>query len=63
MGRETHTPLIEAPEKELHKVFVARIAPFVELGNSAKVGQYENAWKIARTFLRKARERKDSHAD
>ena len=61
MNRNLHDPVIHGPEEELQNVYKARIAPFVELRDSEKVNQYEKAWEIARSYLKKARERKDTH--
>ena len=50
----TETPdqnVIRDPQEELRAAFEARVKPFVEAEDFAKVRHYEEAWNIARQHL------------
>lgn len=62
MDENSVGPRIRDPEEELEAVYRARVRPFADLGQSEKAAQYERAWQIARSALRKVRERGADHA-
>jgi len=55
-------PRIRTPEEELDAIYESRVKTFVELGHAEKMAHYEQAWRVARAHLAKARERKAGHA-
>ncbi len=54
--------LIRDPEDELEAMYRARVRPFVDLENAGMQRKYEQAWEIARAWLRNVRQRNDVHA-
>ena len=62
MSESTEQARIRDPEDELYEIYEARIKPLRDLGETAKVAEYEEAWKIARSYLKHAREHKEDHA-